>query len=116
MLFRSRPLLGLRTLRNRAVLGEFEIDGEIVQGYFPQVIDQGDFDAARRVIKGKTKGGNRRKSGEAGNLLGGLVYDASGDEQIPMYFQRTRPGNTQLKSATTAHHSLRTTTRCAKIH
>jgi hypothetical protein len=36
-------------------------------------------------IQGKTKGGNRGKSGEGNNLMGGLIYDISGEdhEEIP---------------------------------
>jgi hypothetical protein len=46
----------VRTLSNRAVLGEFQPKGrDVIQGYYPQIISQSEFDAARAQIKTKIR-------------------------------------------------------------
>ena len=48
-----------KTLKNRAVLGEFQPGkiGEVIQNYFPQIIDQSTWDTARAQMDGKRRNG-----------------------------------------------------------
>jgi len=73
-----------RILQNRAVLGEYQPHtghrqrtpvGEPVQGYYPQIVNETDFYAAREAIKGRNKYGGKA-SGKAVNLFTSLVVDA----------------------------------------
>jgi Recombinase len=86
----------IRTLNNRAVLGEFQPIGcEVIQGYYPQIITQSEFDAARAQIKtkvrnGKYAGGNRTKSYLAENLFESLMFDITTEPVRSMHFQRSR--------------------------
>src|ERR1700738_2392047 len=42
----------IMTLKNRAVLGEYKPKGrEVIQGYYPQIISQSEFDAARTQMR-----------------------------------------------------------------
>lgn len=84
----------VKTLCNRAVLGEFELkNGEVIPGYFPQIISQSDFVAARQQMETKRKngsyiGGNRKHSDTADDLLQGLVFD----EDRKMYYHPVERG------------------------
>jgi DNA invertase Pin-like site-specific DNA recombinase len=84
------------TLKNRAVLGEFQPKGrEVIQGYYPQIITQSEFDAARAQVKtkirhGKYTGGNRKNSLLATNLFEGLLFDITTEPTRNMQFQTSR--------------------------
>jgi hypothetical protein len=86
----------VRTLSNRAVLGEFKPKGrEVIQDYYPQIISQSEFDAARAKIKTKTRhgnyaGGNRKNSLLAKNLFEGLLLDITTEPIRTMQFQDSR--------------------------
>jgi hypothetical protein len=86
----------IRTLNNRAVLGEFKpIGRDVIQGYYPQIVSQSEFDAARAQIKTKRRngvyaGGNRQKSDTADNLFTGLLFDITTDPVRTMTFQDSR--------------------------
>jgi hypothetical protein len=86
----------IRTLNNRAVLGEFQPKGrEVIQGYYPQIISQSEFDAARAQIKtkirhGKYTGGNRKNSLLATNLFERLLFDITTEPIRTMQFQESR--------------------------
>src|SRR5262249_95410 len=96
-------------LINRAVLGEFKMvaSGDVVPGYFPQVVSQTEFDASRQAIgmkrkNGKYIGGNRQRSDTADNLFSGIVFDVPLDpsESVrPMHFQKLSTGYSYLSSA-----------------
>jgi DNA invertase Pin-like site-specific DNA recombinase len=94
----------VKTLSNRAVLGEFQTEGyEVVKNYFPQIISQSEFDAARAQMKGKRRngkfiGGNRQKSHLAPNLFSGLMFDITSAPERKMHFQDLERG-TYLMSA-----------------
>jgi len=97
----------VKVLYNRAVLGECVMGGETVHGYFPAVVAQSEFDAARRAISAKSKGGNYiggncQRSTEAENLLSGLVFDmgfGEGSVTRAMHFQKVRKVHKYLTSA-----------------
>jgi hypothetical protein len=84
------------SLSNRAVLGEFKPKGrEVIQDYYPQIISQSEFDAARAKIKTKTRhgnyaGGNRKNSLLAKNLFEGLLLDITTEPIRTMQFQDSR--------------------------
>jgi DNA invertase Pin-like site-specific DNA recombinase len=84
------------TLKNRAVLGEFQPKGrEVIQGYYPQIITQSEFDAARAQVKtkirhGKYTGGNRKNSLLATNLFQYLLLDITTEPIRTMQFQESR--------------------------
>jgi Recombinase len=84
------------TLKNRAVLGEFQPKGrQVIQGYYPQIISQSEFDAARAQVKprirhGKYTGGNRKNSLLATNLFEGLLFDITTEPTRNMQFQTSR--------------------------
>ena len=86
----------IRTLNNRAVLGEFQPKGrEVIQGYYPQIISQSEFDAARAKIKTKIRhgaytGGNRKNSLLATNLFEGLLFDITTEPVRNMQLQTSR--------------------------
>jgi hypothetical protein len=86
----------MSTLKNRAVLGEFQPKGrEVIQGYYPQIISQSEFDAARAKIKTKIRhgaytGGNRKHSLLASNLFEGLLFDITTEPVRSMTFQYSR--------------------------
>ena len=74
-------------LRNRSVLGEYQAckfdvngkripDGDVVHNYFPSVISQSEFDAAREHISSRFRSGNRRGSSSR-NLFGGIIFDVT---------------------------------------
>jgi hypothetical protein len=97
-------------LINRAVLGEFKMvaSGEVVPGYFPQVVSQSDFDASRQAIgmkrkNGKYIGGNRQRSDKADNLFSGIVFDIplypEPKDIQPMHFQKLSTGYSYLSTA-----------------
>jgi len=86
-----------RLLSDRSVLGEFHPKGaEVIPNYFPQIIDQSEFDAVRLQMQGKRRngrsaGGNRQRSTQADNLFSGLIYDLpyeDGASVRVMHFQR----------------------------
>jgi DNA invertase Pin-like site-specific DNA recombinase len=89
----------VKTLSNRAVLGEFHTEGyEVVQNYFPQIISQSEFDAARAQMKGKRRngkfvGGNRQKSHLALNLFEGLMFDITSSPERKMHSQNVERGS-----------------------
>jgi hypothetical protein len=78
------------------VLGEFQPKGrEVIQGYYPQIITQSEFDAARTQIRTKTRrgtyvGGNRKNSLLANNLFEGLLFDITTEPIRTMQFQDSR--------------------------
>jgi DNA invertase Pin-like site-specific DNA recombinase len=83
-----------KTLLNRAVLGEFQPgkSGEVIQGYYPQIISQTEFNDARAQMEkkrslGKYVGGNRRNSATADNLFSGLLFDITFQPERSMDFQ-----------------------------
>ena len=92
--FTSAPLTWLtRTLKDRSVLGEFTPAGrEPIAGYFPAIISQAEFDAARKEIarKHKNPGGNARHADTADNLFSGLLWDATA--QRSLNFQKVARG------------------------
>jgi Resolvase, N terminal domain/Recombinase len=85
-----------RTLRNRAVLGEHEVNGEPIKKW-PRIIDQQVFDKAQKLLDAKNamcSDGNirphtgARNSDEATNLFQGLIYDATDSpKERPMYYR-----------------------------
>ena len=93
-----------RVLRDRSVLGEFQPSvREPITGYFPQVINQSEFDAVSRVLYSKRRngtyvGGNRRNSDKADNLFSGLLYETAllcdennlHEVEQPMHFQKVQ--------------------------
>jgi DNA invertase Pin-like site-specific DNA recombinase len=86
-----------KTLLNRAVLGEFQPgkSGEVIQGYYPQIISQTEFNDARAQMEkkrslGKYVGGNRRNSATADNLFSGLLRDITLEPERGMDFQTVR--------------------------
>jgi DNA invertase Pin-like site-specific DNA recombinase len=86
----------VRTLSNRAVLGEYKPKGrDVIQGYYPQIVSQSEFDAARAKIKTKTRhgnyaGGNRKNSLLASNLFEGRFVDITTEPIRSMQFQDSR--------------------------
>jgi DNA invertase Pin-like site-specific DNA recombinase len=87
------------TLRNRAVLGEFQPggSGEVIQNYFPQIVSQTEFDDAGRQIDAKRihshyVGGNKRNSATADNLFSGFLFDRDFDHVRSMHFQKVARG------------------------
>jgi DNA invertase Pin-like site-specific DNA recombinase len=86
------------TLSNRAVLGEFQPGktGEVIQGYFPQIISQSQFDAVRQQANAKRKngnyaGGNKQSSASGANLFSGLLFDITDPAHVrPIYFQEVK--------------------------
>jgi hypothetical protein len=94
-----------KLLSNRAVLGEFQAKGaEVIQNYFPQIISQSEFDAARSTMQAKRRngtyvGGNRRNSHKAENLFSGLIFENRSTEEDgeaverPLHFQRVARGS-----------------------
>jgi len=82
----------IRTLGNRAVLGEFQpTGGEVNVSYFPQIVTQSEFEAARRQIDSHRKNQNRHRKNQAdrpaANLFGGLVFDTTDEPPRLMTFQ-----------------------------
>jgi DNA invertase Pin-like site-specific DNA recombinase len=83
----------VKTLSNRAVLGEFQTEGyPVVPNYFPQIISQSEFNAARAQMKAKRRngtyiGGNRQKSDIAANLFSGLMFDITSEPERKIHFQ-----------------------------
>jgi DNA invertase Pin-like site-specific DNA recombinase len=84
-----------RTLRNRAVLGEHEVNGEPIKKW-PRIIDQQVFDKAQKLLDAKNamcSDGNirphtgARNSDEASNLFQGLIYDVTDSLKRPMYYR-----------------------------
>jgi Resolvase, N terminal domain/Recombinase len=85
-----------RTLRNRAVLGEHEVNGEPIKKW-PRIIDQQVFDKAQKLLNAKNSmcsDGNirphtgARNSDEATNLFQGLIYDVTDSpKERPMYYR-----------------------------
>lgn len=91
----------VKTLCNRAVLGEFQPkDSDVILNYFPQIVSQSEFDAARSAMEAKRRngtyvGGNRRRSDSADNLFTGLVWDLDKEDSSldrPMHFQKVQRG------------------------
>jgi DNA invertase Pin-like site-specific DNA recombinase len=72
-----------KTLRNRAVLGEFVSKGELVHDYYPRIIDETLWQAARAAIDSHNRmTGEQRKRcvlgrSSDGNLFPGLLYDVT---------------------------------------
>ena len=76
------------TLRNRRVLGEHipstkgVRNGNVIHGYYPRVVTQEEFDAARKAIELRCTErsdipcrGGARNSDDASNLFSGLLFD-----------------------------------------
>jgi len=77
-----------KTLKNRAVLGWYvPAKGEPVADYFPAIIDQKLFDAARAVAVSKRRDGHyvAGDNRHAKNLFTGLLYDLTAKRS--MYYQ-----------------------------
>jgi len=80
-----------RTLADRSVLGEFTPKGkETIYGYYPAIIDQSLFDAAREQAARKRKdgfvcSGNRQKVDTAEYLFSGLLFDTTTEPVRTMY-------------------------------
>jgi DNA invertase Pin-like site-specific DNA recombinase len=89
-----------KTLKNRAVLGEYQYEREEPVLFYPPIVTQAQYDAARLVIDkklrndGKVRGG--RYSGQrVDNLLSTLVWDTTEGDPRPMCYQRVhRNGKT----------------------
>jgi hypothetical protein len=86
-----------KTLSNRAVLGEFQPGktGAVNPNYYPQIIDQSLFNAAREQLNAKRRndacvGGNRRKNLLAENLFTGLLVDITSEPHRNLHFQTVR--------------------------
>jgi hypothetical protein len=91
----------LRTLRSRAVLGEYQPrfadgkpDGDVVPNYYPAIIDVDVFeevkenlDARRRNHAFEYRRGDRT-SDRADNLFKDLMYDLTAEPEAEMHFQR----------------------------
>jgi DNA invertase Pin-like site-specific DNA recombinase len=92
-----------RTMCNRAVLGEYQPcryvngqrvpDGEPIPNYFPQIIDQSEWEAARTEIARKNRipddkryRGGDRHSDVAKNLFSGLLKDVTSQPERGMGF------------------------------
>jgi DNA invertase Pin-like site-specific DNA recombinase len=89
----------VKTLCNRAVLGEFcpSQTGEVNPNYFPAIITQGEFDAARQQINTKSRhgkyiGGYQRRGDMADNLFSGLLFDVTSQPVRTMQFQQVHRG------------------------
>src|SRR5271165_2247049 len=117
-----------KILKNRAVLGEFQpkkrvneqraIDGESIMGFFPPVVTQMEWDAARASVVARTHNYSKRgyavcggRVGNGTNLFSGLLVDASLAGR-PMSF-RGKSGRTKSDYLVTAYkagkpqHSMR---------
>ena len=88
------------TLRNRAVLGEFQPggSGKVIQKYFPQIVSQTEFDDAGRQMDAKRicnhyAGGNKRNSATGANLFSGYLFDRDPDHVRSMHFQTAERGS-----------------------
>ncbi len=92
----------MKTLNNRSVLGEYQPsrvvagkkvpEGEVIFNYYPQIISQSEWDAARaemarKAPKGMYRAGSRT-SNVADNLFTGLIYDKTTEPERSMNFQR----------------------------
>ena len=84
-----------KTLRNRAVLGEFISKGEITHNYYPRIIDETLWQAARAAIDSHNRitTENRKRcvlgrSSDA-NLFPGLVFDVTTPgKEFSLWYQR----------------------------
>lgn len=73
-----------KILENKATTGEFqpkkrvngekENAGDPIKNYFPQIISEADFYAARAAIKTRRNHGSGRKGKEFSNIFSGLLY------------------------------------------
>ena len=92
----------IKTLNNRSVIGEYQPsrfidgkqvnDGDVILGYYPPVITQSAWDAARIEIarntrNGRGRGGDRT-SDTAANLFTNLLFDVTSEPIRGMNFQR----------------------------
>jgi DNA invertase Pin-like site-specific DNA recombinase len=92
----------VKTLKNRAVLGEFRPGktGDVIENYFPQIIDQAQFDAARKEMNAKRRNGKSgkvtyaggRRSDTAANLFSGLMFDVTSEPERTIQFQTVNRG------------------------
>jgi hypothetical protein len=87
----------VHTLCNRAVLGEFRPrkNGNVIENYFPAIITQSVFDAARQQMNSKKRNGDfagGRRSDTASNLFSGLMYDVTPSPERTLQFQQVRRG------------------------
>jgi DNA invertase Pin-like site-specific DNA recombinase len=85
-----------RTLCDRAVLGEYHPAGrDPIIGYYPQIISQQEFDAAREQAEKKRRGekyiGGNTNGNKSDNLFTSLVFDITDGDDRPMNFQAVRP-------------------------
>jgi hypothetical protein len=73
----------------------------VIPNYFPQIVSQTEFDAARQQMDAKRRngnyvGGNRKHSNKADNLFSGLLWDVYGNEDPSMdrsmHFQKVALG------------------------
>jgi recombinase len=85
-----------RTLADRAVLGEYVPAGrDPIIGYYPQIISQQEFDAAREQAEKKRRGGKyvggNTNGNKADNLFTSLIFDISDGDDRPMNFQKVLP-------------------------
>jgi DNA invertase Pin-like site-specific DNA recombinase len=100
-----------KTLKNRAVLGEYQYEHDEPVLLYPPIVTQAQYDAARLVIDkkirndGKVRGG--RYSGQrVGNLFSKLVWDTTEGDPRPMCYQRVhRKGKTSGEYLRTAPSS-----------
>jgi len=88
----------VRTLANRATLGEFQPgkSGEVIPDYFPRVVEQSLFDEVRRQMEAKrrngTYAGGSRTSHKTFNLFTGLIFDVTTEATRALHFQHVPRG------------------------
>jgi DNA invertase Pin-like site-specific DNA recombinase len=83
-----------RVLKGRAVLGEYQPQdaqkravGEPIQNFYPAIVDQVTYDAARKQLSSRRKGGRLTcKNGGAHNLFSGLLRDVTAEPVATMNF------------------------------
>jgi Recombinase len=108
-----------KTLKNRAVLGEFTPKaGELVPNYFPAIISQSEFDGARAQAARKLRNGHtcgNRAKNKADNLFSGLTFDITGGDTVGLYLHKVARGcclRSVFKANRTERDALREGNRC----
>jgi DNA invertase Pin-like site-specific DNA recombinase len=118
-----------KTLRNRAVLGEFQPhrgensqrvpDGEMVFGYYPRIISDKEWKLARAEVDRKNSIDTETRklthgatnSDRAENLFTGLIFDTTTEPVRSMWFQRKKRGNaffvSSCQTAGMTNHRIR---------
>lgn len=85
-----------RTLAGREVLGEFKMEGrDPITGYYPQIIPQSLYDAARQQATRKRKNGNvvsgnAMNSDKGLNLFPGLLWDVTDSPPRKLHAQNVQ--------------------------